>query len=49
MDLSGITVAVITATEIVMDLGEDVDVVLTIIKGNRGRMVGKMEDHPMKD
>lgn len=31
------------ATEIAMDLGEDVDVVLTTILGNRGTMVGKTE------
>lgn len=31
------------ATEIAMDLGEDVDVVLTTILGNRGTMVGKKE------
>lgn len=49
MDPSGITVAGIIATETAMGLvGEDVAVVSTIIKGNRGRMVGKMEDHPMK-
>lgn len=31
------------ATEIAMDLGEDVDVFLTTILGNRGTMVGKKE------
>lgn len=31
------------ATEIAMDLGEGVDVVLTTILGNRGTMVGKKE------
>lgn len=42
----GITVAEIIATEIAMGLGEDADVILMTIKGNRGRMVGKKEDHP---
>lgn len=51
MDPSGTTVAGIIVTEIATGLGEDVDVVLMIIttsKGNRGRMVGKKEDLPMK-
>lgn len=50
MDPSGTTVAGIIVTETATGLGEDVDVVLTIItsKGNLGRMVGKKEDLPMK-